>query len=468
MRRLVLLLILLFLGPAPGHAQPAAPNPPAALPESEAPRSSIRPPTPLAAPTPPEALRPAPVAPIPVPDCNVRPQPQPVLPSRAPILLTVNPATTWQPRGGEVLVKLAGDRADIAYFSVRACFRWAQGEAWSFAPATVQIRPSDLDGTANLGIVVPYLRDAPETIVQRVKASGTLRSDGFGMVPDTDLRIIVATDRGIIADNLYSVGITSVWWGLIISLLTTGIGLWVLYILARQRNVAGYGLLKLVVNRDGKASLTGFQTLLWSVVISFCSVYVMALSGNLINITTGTLVLLGIAGVSTVTAAFQAPGNGRAAAEAAVPEAAKAAVAALPDSQAVRDAVQQLGQQVAAGNAPAGMAMLQAAVGNALREPAVGAVMANAARGAAIQALAGAPAGAVQPRFADFIAPTDNSPGVDITRVQMLFFTVIAAFFVLLKVLNTYLIPEIPEGYLLLIGISNSVYIGGRFGTAKQ
>lgn len=467
MRRLALLLILSFLGTLPAQAQPAGPNPPAAQPEPEAPpRPSIRPPAQPAAPAaaPSETLRAAPAAPIPVPDCDAKPQA--ALPTRTPVILTVDPATTWQPRGGQVQVKLAGDRADIAYVSARACFRWAQGETWRFAPATVQIRPSDPDGTANFGIVVPYLVDAPETIFQRIRASGTLRSDGFGMVPDTDLRIIVASDRGIIADNLYSVGITSVWWSLTVSLLTAGIGLLVLYRLAIQRKVGGYGLLKLVVTREGRASLTGFQTLLWSVVISFCSVYVMALSGNLINITIGTLGLLGIAGVSTVTAAIQAPGSGRIAAQAAVPAATEAAVAEVPKNPAVQDALRQADRAIAAGNAPAGLAMMRSAVGAALDDPALKTVVSQAAQGAATQALADARTD--RARFADLIAPTDNGPGVDITRVQMLFFTVIAAFFVLLKVLNTYTIPEIPEGYLWLIGISNGVYIGGRIGTAKQ
>jgi hypothetical protein len=40
---------------------------------------------------------------------------------------------------------------------------------------------------------------------------------------------------------------------------------------------------------------------------------------------------------------------------------------------------------------------------------------------------------------------------------------VISASFVLLKVVTSYVIPDIPDGYLLLMGISNGVYVGGKF-----
>ena len=45
----------------------------------------------------------------------------------------------------------------------------------------------------------------------------------------------------------------------------------------------------------------------------------------------------------------------------------------------------------------------------------------------------------------------------------MLFFTVVTALFVAMKVLTSYQIPEIPEGFLLLLGISNSVYLTSKF-----
>jgi len=45
----------------------------------------------------------------------------------------------------------------------------------------------------------------------------------------------------------------------------------------------------------------------------------------------------------------------------------------------------------------------------------------------------------------------------------MLYFTFITAVFVLLKVIISYEIPAIPEGFPILMGISNSVYVGSKF-----
>jgi hypothetical protein len=44
----------------------------------------------------------------------------------------------------------------------------------------------------------------------------------------------------------------------------------------------------------------------------------------------------------------------------------------------------------------------------------------------------------------------------------MLGFTLITAGFVVLKVIDGYEIPEIPDNFLILMGISNGLYIGGK------
>jgi hypothetical protein len=64
------------------------------------------------------------------------------------------------------------------------------------------------------------------------------------------------------------------------------------------------------------------------------------------------------------------------------------------------------------------------------------------------------------PRWSDLVYSEGQ---IDVTRVQMLFFTVISAVFVGLKVLTSGEIPEIPSGYLVLMGISNGVYLTAKF-----
>ena len=47
--------------------------------------------------------------------------------------------------------------------------------------------------------------------------------------------------------------------------------------------------------------------------------------------------------------------------------------------------------------------------------------------------------------------------------MQMLYFTLVTAVFVALKVITSYEIPVIPDGFLILMGISNSVYVASKF-----
>ena len=67
------------------------------------------------------------------------------------------------------------------------------------------------------------------------------------------------------------------------------------------------------------------------------------------------------------------------------------------------------------------------------------------------------------PSWSDLVIPFDRNREIDVTRVQMIFFTVITAVFVGLKVLASGEIPEIPQGFLLLMGISNGVYLTAKF-----
>ena len=67
------------------------------------------------------------------------------------------------------------------------------------------------------------------------------------------------------------------------------------------------------------------------------------------------------------------------------------------------------------------------------------------------------------PKWSDIVTDTDRPAEIDVTRVQMLFFTVISAFFVGLKIIGTGLIPDIDPAYVTLMGISNGVYVTAKF-----
>lgn len=64
------------------------------------------------------------------------------------------------------------------------------------------------------------------------------------------------------------------------------------------------------------------------------------------------------------------------------------------------------------------------------------------------------------PRWGDLVSDQGQ---LDVTRVQMLFFTVLVAAFVMVHVVDNYQIPAVPESFLTLVGISNGVYIVNKF-----
>ena len=69
------------------------------------------------------------------------------------------------------------------------------------------------------------------------------------------------------------------------------------------------------------------------------------------------------------------------------------------------------------------------------------------------------PAG--NPRWSQMLVDKYSNE-IDVTRVQMLIFTLITAAFVAVQVLATYSIPDISDSFMVLMGISNGVYLAGR------
>ena len=67
------------------------------------------------------------------------------------------------------------------------------------------------------------------------------------------------------------------------------------------------------------------------------------------------------------------------------------------------------------------------------------------------------------PKWSDIVTDTDRPAEIDVTRVQMLFFTVISAFFVALNIVDAGTIPDIDPTYVTLMGISNGVYVTAKF-----
>ncbi len=135
-----------------------------------------------------------------------------------PVTVTVNKATSWQPRGGVVLVAIEADQREIKGLAVRACFGWSKAAPQAFftkenlqgfEEAFAALRPSDKPGdhVTSIGVTVPPLRDAPSSVLDRWFSGD--RGAGFGIVPVADLRLIGYDENGKLFDVVCPVGITS-------------------------------------------------------------------------------------------------------------------------------------------------------------------------------------------------------------------------------------------------------------------
>jgi hypothetical protein len=320
--------------------------------------------------------------------------------ANGPITVWVNPSTGWQPRGGKVLVEARSNDVVLNGLHYIACFTWDRLDPTTYVPrepsqdwtdGAVEIRPSTTAGLVNLGITIPNLRSSPSWIISRL-----LRGDpftGMGMVPVSTLRIIgFDKDNIVLTDVIRPIGITSIVAALVIAIGTMALALYIIHVFVATKSDSLNGawltfdwLLRLSRMPDGRASLSGFQVLIWTLVIAGGSIYVMALSGDLVDLPPGALTVLGIAGATKL-------------------------LAAKSDSRAA----------------------------------------------------AKAPPSPKEAQWKDLILePGTDDPNV--SRLQMLIFTCISAVFVLMNVLNYYIIPDIPTGYQILIGISNGLYVGRKF-----
>lgn len=394
-----------------------------------------------------------------VPTCGMPRTPKPV--ANGPITIMVNGATTWQPRGGEVLVEVSSTDAALGSLHYIACFTWDDIDAASYADGAalkkadrgadandqgskakdhdavaetdwitsfVKIRPSTQSGLVNLGVTVPPLRSSLSSLGSRWR--GEFPSTGMGLVPVSYLRIIgYDKDDNVLADELRPIGITSIKLGFIIAVATVALALFVIHSLVGTKRVKTGGsmvsldwLLNMSRMPDGRASLSGFQVLIWTLVIAGGSVYVMALSGDLVDLPSGALTVLGIAGAAKLLAANA---DNRAAADAARKALQPAGGGANPPQPPPPPPDPAL-DQPPQPQAPAAVPQTR------------------------------------EPCWQDLILdPDTQTPNV--SRMQMLLFTVVSAAFVLTQVLNYYVIPDIPTGYQILMGISNGIYVGRKF-----
>ena len=254
------------------------------------------------------------------------------------------------------------------------------------------------------------------------------------------------------------IGITSPFAAVVLAIVATILGLAILSRVKRPQAVGirkARWLLQLISTKDGFASLSQLQVLLWTFVVAVSAVYVMSLSGRLVEITSGTLILLGIAGAAGVGAAVhngaqitnaQSAADDAAATHAKAQNAAAQAAVAAQTATDAKEAARLAQEKQDDAGKKAGEAEKLKKIAERLKNPPEDQI----------------------PKWSDLlINQTITDTGVvaqevDVTRVQMLLFTLVTAVFVLITVATTYVIPEIPSGFVTLMGISNGVYLGSK------
>lgn len=366
----------------------------------------------------------------------------------------------WQAQNGIIEFTVRSLTAIPADASVYVCFGWKTEGKLPLIPS----RPSGLelssDGkTLKVTTTVPPLGAKPEQTEYVLPF--------LHVVPIATVRILAIKDTTVAADAATTIGITNPWVAIIFALATVIIGFWILYVALTWRLEdkgirSANWLLQIISTPGGYASLSQLQILLWTFVVAVSAVYVMSLSGQLIEITSGTLTLLGIAGAAALGA--------KAHSESQAGGAVGAAKTAEKDAKAADALVKQKENAVtaAATTAASDTAGPTAELEAAKRDAAAKANAAQAAQTKA-QAFSAPPPTHPQPKWSDLLVTesfqddgTTVTRELDVTRFQMLLFTLITAVFVLITVLTTYVIPEISTGFVTLMGISNGVYLGSK------
>lgn len=505
-------------------------------------------------------------------------------------VIALDDATTWQPPAGEFHFNITapGD-SNLP----KACLGWSNfgsGEC----PIPLDVRrvsaSTDTPQVVTFAASLPSdLRTGASWQTQARSYYPSLTIDGLPLMPRLIFSAAYLKISGTNADpTTFEVAITSRIYAAAITIVMVILAGLVLFQFAKYLGVPGpknskfYRLwsvpLRLISTANGWASLSQFQILLWSFVIGGGAVYVMTLTGSLIPISSGTLILLGISGGAAVLTEVKTNQQSQSAPDVARPGPVRDlhGVAGQPSTELL------IAWTAPAGTAPISGYIVQYAEGNAPTEwreasrelrgtslrivglqanrqytvrvcatnPSdngdwtpqtltTGAAAPPAASVTNVRALPGEasessialawnadPAAkyTVQfrradsdeewkddksrppakgssadwivtglrsstryqfrvcnqtsigawsdvaswatihvPKWSDIITDTDRPSEIDVTRVQMLFFTAISAFFVGLKILNAGTIPEIPGTYVTLMGISNGVYVTAKF-----
>ncbi|HXJ83929.1 MAG TPA: hypothetical protein VMS64_35250, partial [Candidatus Methylomirabilis sp.] len=267
-------------------------------------------------------------------------------------IVNVTATKSWQPRGGAITFVIETPNSIPNDALITVCFGWKHRDRETDPKAFVESHPTRVvklepDGKIiTIAATVPDMPPAPPLLWRGTQGALIDRPgvyQGFGTVPVADVRILVYQPSGeSVVDVVTMVGITRVTWAVGEALGAIALALVLLSYCSRIRQPQLQGahpLLRIIASERNYASLSQLQIILWTIVVGASAVYVMGLSGDLIEITGGMLVLLGISGAATIASKWKSCVDdqralARGGAPPAAPPAATAPASAAPATPA--------------------------------------------------------------------------------------------------------------------------------------
>ncbi len=200
------------------------------------------------------------------------------------------------PMHSPIIVDVDWKKPDSTRYQL--CLRWTDASAWTAIEPSVVTQ----NGVATLEGDIPALDIAPI-----LKKPLVWLANSVWLMPVTSLRVL-AVDP--LSGNALAYGDTHI--GISVPMAAGGLALLiavgVLLVLSRCKVgdlAKDQPLLRIITTPDGRASLSQFQLMLWTFVVGACACYVMGLRGELVDISNGTLVLLGVSAAAAVGGAMK-------------------------------------------------------------------------------------------------------------------------------------------------------------------
>jgi hypothetical protein len=231
--------------------------------------------------------------------------------------LKVESTTRWQPVDGEIHFRLTELTSQPENVSVWFNWQDAHDQKTCVQSTRVQFisKSSVLGDSTKIEIVysarLPPL-DGDSRNAPWVEGLKHWRFRNVVPLADMYVHANLKDDEGV--DTLVlmvdSVGVSTPWLAFVTAIGLVAVAWGFLLSCAAARNVPGGRLLRVISTRRGVASLSQFQIMIWSTVIGAGIIYVMLISGNLIDIPATTLGLLGVTGLTLVGSKVHANSDG--------------------------------------------------------------------------------------------------------------------------------------------------------------